>query len=251
MKKLLGVVKNNLDTEYQKRIQASIIGLTDAIPPANLPWAFPLDDQCIVPDNNKKVWIYVNQSQKSEDYDYNKLYYERFEEETFKECYSLNTSDSYLKRLSKKKLLQPTDVTSTTYPTNKVVKLSNITVEFDGTNKRFCITDESGNSLAFLPTGKVERVVANSYTGIDGTNTIDTTGGTNILGGSGASEPMTLGSTLDSFLISFRTFVESFVIWAGTHVHVETGTTTLVPTVPPPTPVPIKPIILSTLNKNN
>ena len=57
MKRLLGIVTDNADDEHQKRIRASIIGLTDDISPNDLPWAFPLDDQCLIPAINEKVWI--------------------------------------------------------------------------------------------------------------------------------------------------------------------------------------------------
>ena len=148
MKRYLGLVTKNNDKEYQKRVQAHIIGLTDDgdVPPKNLPYAFPLDSECIIPAINDKVWIYVDKEQESEDYDYNRLWYRRFTEKTYLEAYDYDKSDSYS---TKSKSLIPTEEpplpTSVKYPKNRVIKISDITVEFDEGNARFCLTDKNGN----------------------------------------------------------------------------------------------------------
>ena len=112
MRRLLGQVAENDDGKNQKRVQAHIIGLTEGIKDKALPWAFPLDDQTMVPGIGDKVWIFVDQDSKTEDYDYNRLWYERFTEETYKEAYDVKKSDSHKARAENKLDNEPDDVDS-------------------------------------------------------------------------------------------------------------------------------------------
>mgnify|MGYP000262180314 CR=1 FL=1 len=91
MKRYLGFVaaKGNEDDEHQRRIQAHIVGLTEGLKDKDLPWAFPLENQCIVPEVDEKVWIYVDSISKQEGYDYSRQWYRRFTEKTYKEVYEL------------------------------------------------------------------------------------------------------------------------------------------------------------------
>jgi hypothetical protein len=151
MKRLLGTVKDNEDSDNLRRIKATIPGIIESsISKDDLPWAFPLEGDCDVPPVDDPVWIYVEKELDGEDYNYSVQWYRRFDEITHKEAYDYTDSDSYnTKDDNKIDDKEPDLPSSTTYPKNRVFKRSNITIEFDEENKRFCITDENGNYLQF------------------------------------------------------------------------------------------------------
>jgi len=166
MRKILGIVKNNQDPDVIKKVKVSLLGLTDDIPAASLPWAVPTDPECIVPALNDKVWVYVDQVG-NEDYDYSRLFYSRWTEGVYKEAFQLNQSSSYQikqqNRVTSGTVAEPVIPSSVEYPKNRVVKISNITIEMDEGNMRFEITDESGNYLRFSPSGIVMKSQANEF----------------------------------------------------------------------------------------
>jgi len=259
MKLLIGKVEDNKDPESKKRIQASIPGLTEGVSLAGLPWAFPLDDQCVIPEIGDEVKLFVDQEDYESDFDYNRLWYQRWTSATYKECTDLSSSDSYKARGNIKLDDEPSDPSSTTYPENRVVKLSKITVEFDSTNKRFCVTDESGNYLRMNADGSSIKSVKELFLGAldtmllqankeivinSATDAITIQAQTKVEIGSGLGtlEKMVLGEQLSNFLTQI-------VNWANNHIH----TTSMGPTILPNVPIlgPVPPTILSANNKNN
>lgn len=237
MKRLYGIVKVNDDSENGRRIKAQIPGLTETLNDDDLPWAHPLDHQNIVPQINDSVWIYVNKTLNKEDYDYSNQLYENFTQETYKESYDLSGSDSYSVRNTNTLSNEPTLKSSTNYPKNRVIKLSNITVEFDEENKEFRLTDEDGSYLAIGSDGVRLKSQTDSYDGTNGKKQIEATGGIELI--SGASlEKMVLGQTL-------KTFIDGLKTWLDSHVH----PTPVGPSSAPLVPSPTVPNFLSNKNK--
>jgi len=171
MKRILGIVKGYEDDGHAKRAQISLVGLTDDVKVDNLPWAFPLDDQCIVPPLDSKVWVYVSaytsdnpDFEDNEDYDYSNMYYTRFTEVTYKECYDYTNSDAYkIKDTNKITDQEPDLIDEVTYPENRVIKHSGTTVEFDKTNKRVCVTDPNGNYVQMGEDGVIVKSIKDLF----------------------------------------------------------------------------------------
>lgn len=228
MKRLLGKVAINDDKENQKRIQAHIIGLTDGLPDEDLPWAFPLDDQCIIPEKDDDVWIYVDQTRSKDSYDYNRLWYRRFTEKTYKEAYDYSNSESAFARKLITLLNEPDAIGKVTYPENKVAKYGGVTLEYDKTNGEYRITTEDGSYMTLGKAGNAFKSTKDSYDGTFGKKTIETTTGTEIKSGSPLLEPQVLGNILFNYL-------SSLTAWAAGHVHLDPlSGVTLAPATPPP-----------------
>jgi len=229
MKRLLGIVKGNEDEDHLRRIQASIIGLTDDVPAEDLPWSYPLDEYCIVPAENDPVWIHVEKKSESEDYDYSDLRYENFTEKTPLEAYDVTESDSYKSREADALDNQPDEVDDVTYPKNRVIKISGITTEYDEENDRYTVTTTDGSFLTISKDGIILRSLTDSYDGTKGKKQIETEDGVELISG-GTLEKMVLGETLDDYITKLDT-------WAKSHTHSHpmgpTG-----PTVSPPPSVP-------------
>lgn len=149
VKRYLGTVKEIEDPEFMRRVRVTFVGLTENI--TIYPWAFPLDDQCIVPEVDSKVWLYVYKHQDSEDFDYSNVYYERWTETIPKEAIPDDYTDSeaYKARDENSMDGEPAATSSIEYPKNRVIKVSGITIELDEGNKRFCVTDTHGNYFQF------------------------------------------------------------------------------------------------------
>lgn len=237
MKRFYGIVKVNDDGENGRRIKAQIPGLTETLNDDDLPWAYPLGEYNKVPQIDDSVWIYVDTFSNKEDYDYSNQFYENFTQETYSESYDLSNSESYSARNSGTLSNEPSQKSSTTYPKNRVLKLSNITVEFDEENKEFRLTDEDGSYLAIGSDGVRLKSKADSYDGTNGKKQIEATGGIELI--SGASlEKMVLGQTLKAFIDGLKT-------WLDSHVHpTPTG-----PSSAPLVPSPTVPNFLSNKNK--
>jgi hypothetical protein len=172
--RLLGEVTANDDGENSKTIQANIFGYTDDVKPDNLAWAFPLEEDCIVPEIGDKVWINVEKHNESEGYDFNNQYYARATEITYKEAYKLTDSDSHKARDDGKvtaptaTISEPDLITSTTYPDNKVEKIGGITYEHDIVEKRFTLTDSLGSYFQFADGKNVIKTTSDRFDVTDG-----------------------------------------------------------------------------------
>jgi len=126
-----------------------------------MPWAFPLDDQCIVPEVNDKVWIYVDQESPEEDYDYNRLYYARFTDTTPLEAYNMSAAESYITKTAGIVPGEPPPTAAVVYPMNRVMKFAGTVMEFDEGNQRFCVTDTHGNYIQFKLTETIIKAKKN------------------------------------------------------------------------------------------
>jgi len=168
-KKCLAKVMDIEDPSNLCRIRASIIGLTDDLAKDYLPWAVPMDFDNIVPplhteEKPSYVWIYVKKWQDTEDWDYTNQRYKKTSAGTYKEVYDYTNSDSYkIKDDTKISDVDPALPSAPTYPENRVIKISNITIEFDETNKRYEITDEQGNYIRLDPNGTIFKSIKEKH----------------------------------------------------------------------------------------
>jgi hypothetical protein len=228
--------------------------------------------------------VFVERENYENDYDFNRQWYQKWTEETYPECFELSDSDSYDLRNAETLSEEPADPSSTTYPENKVIKLSKITIEFDATNKRFCITDENGNYFRFNADDTSIKSVKDLFIGalnnitmqamkelsiqteetlsIESTTKdvsiksstdmlLDSGGATEVKSSNGIELKTGVAPSTEPMLLaqSYLNYFTQFWTWASTHIHSHPMGPTLIPTPTPPTFVATP--YLSTTNKNN
>ena len=174
----------------------------------------------------------------TEAHDFNRLWYRRFTEETYKECYELDQSDSYEARTADPLDEEPEGVDSVTYPENKVVKYGDITVEYDKTNDEYRVTTIDGSYLTIGAQGVILKSMNDSYDGTKGKKIIETIDGVKLITGA-TLEKMVLGDTLKSYLDTVKT-------WLDSHIHTAP---VIGATSTPPAPSPSPQVYLSQKNK--